>query len=124
MKSKKTNCYENTFCVFFHNLTQSPATRTSLGASLTKTTGTARLTPTRKPLSTASKVTSNKSPKVPATNGAVSKAKSVAKNTVAATAAVGVDKAKATTNGDAPINGHIEANGTGAAEKIIDVSAD
>lgn len=102
---------------------QSPAAKSSLGASSTKTTATAKLTPTRKPLSTASKITPNKSPKVPTTNGAVSKTKAIAKSTVAG--AVGVDKAKATTNGTAPpkVNGHIEENGTGA-EKIIDVSAD
>lgn len=83
------------------------------------------MTPTRKPLSAASKVTPTKSPKVPTTNGAVSKTKAVAKSTVVA-GAVGADKAKATTNGTAPspkVNGHIEENGTGA-EKIIDVSAD
>lgn len=101
---------------------QSPAAKTSLGSS-TKTATTAKLTPTRKPLSTASKITPNKSPKVPTTNGAVSKTKIIAKSSVAG--ADSAEKAKVQTNGTAPakMNGHIEENGTGA-EKIIDVSAD
>lgn len=90
---------------------QSPAARLSLGAS----SASARLTPTRKPLTSASKTTPSKSPKVPTTNGVAGKIKAIVKPNA--------EKEKVTTNGAPKLNGHIEANGTGA-EKIIDVAAD
>lgn len=81
------------------------------------------MTPTRKPISKATPI---KSPKVPTTNGAVSKTKITAKDSVAS--ADNAEQAnKVQTNGTAAapakLNGHIGENGTGA-EKIIDVSAD
>lgn len=96
---------------------QSPAAKTSLSASSTATKAT---TPIRKPLSSVTKTTPIKSPRVPTTNGVANKTKVATKTGVAAAA---VDKTKVTTNGDSKLNGHIGQNGTGA-EKIIDVSAD
>lgn len=113
-------------------LEQSPAARTSGVSSTTprSTLATKTTTPTRKPLSTVTKTTPSKSPKVPTTNGVASKTKVIAKSPVsavpaaaAAAATVEAVKQEVTTNGAPKLNGHIEENGTGA-EKIIDVSAD